>query len=274
MSEGTTINADRDLKARHRAMWALGDYPAVARDITAPLAEVLAEACQVAEGQHVLDVAAGTGNVAVAAARRGARVTATDLTPELLDVGQRETPADLAIHWQVADAEDLPFEDATFDVVASCVGVMFAPHHQQTADELLRVCRPGGTIGLLNWTPSGFIGQVFATMKPFLPPPPPGAQPAPLWGSPDHVSGLFGDRVTGMDHQIRTLHVDVFADPEAFRDYFRSNYGPTISAYRANGSDPARVEAIDQALVDLATRCAGPDGTWEWEYLLSTARRR
>ena len=175
------VDADHALKAKHRAMWALGDYSAVVTDIVAPLGEILVEASDIRPGQRLLDVAAGTGSVAIPAARAGADVVASDLTPELLEVGRRLTEnTDLAIEWRVADAEALPFADAEFDRVLSCLGVMFAPHHQAGADELIRVCRPGGTIGLVSWTPTGFIGQMFATMKPYVPPPPPGVQPPPL----------------------------------------------------------------------------------------------
>jgi ubiquinone/menaquinone biosynthesis C-methylase UbiE len=151
MTSTTTVDADRALKAKHRAMWALGDYPAVVTDIVAELGEVLADASDIKPGQRVLDVAAGTGSVAIPAARAGAEVVASDLTPELLDVGWRATEnTELAIEWRQADAEALPFGDAEFDRVRSCLGVMFAPHHQAGADELVRVCRPGGTIGLLS----------------------------------------------------------------------------------------------------------------------------
>src|SRR3712207_5190709 len=142
---------DEALKAKHAAMWASGNYPAVADEVVGSLGGVLVEAVDVQRGQQVLDVAAGTGSSAVPAARRGAVVTATDLTPELLDVGRASTDHDgLALTWERADAEALPYDDASYDVVLSCIGVMFAPHHQQAADELLRVTRPGGTLGVLS----------------------------------------------------------------------------------------------------------------------------
>ena len=178
-----TIAADQALKAKHRGMWESGNYGAVASDLIASLGEVLVEATKVTESDRVLDVAAGTGNAAIPAALRGAAVVATDLAPALLEEGQVLAKSKGAVlDWRTADAEALPFGDAEFDTVLSCVGVMFAPHHQETADELLRVTRPGGTIGLINWTPAGFIGQLFATMKPFAPPPPAGAQPPPAVG--------------------------------------------------------------------------------------------
>src|SRR5690606_24079211 len=154
------------------------------------------EACALESGQRVLDVAAGTGNASIPAAEAGAAVTASDLTPELLEAGRtRAEAAGVELDWVTADAEDLPFEDASFDVVMSSIGAMFAPRHQAVADGLGRVCRPGGTAALLSWTPEGMLGHLFKTIGPFAPPPPPGAQPPPLWGSEDHLRDLFGDRV-------------------------------------------------------------------------------
>jgi ubiquinone/menaquinone biosynthesis C-methylase UbiE len=270
------VDADRELKARHRAMWALGDYPAVATQVISELGRILVEASGVRPGDRVLDVAAGSGNVAVPAALAGASVVASDLTPELFDTGRRlaaEAGAD--IEWREADAEALPFADGEFDTVLSCVGVMFAPHHQASADELARVCRPGGTIGLISWTPEGFIGQMFATMRPYAPPPPPGAQPPPLWGREEHVRELLGDRVAEMSAQRKSLQVDRFATPEEFRDFFKAAYGPTIAAYRGIADDPDRVAALDRELADLAKRHdRGTDRTvMDWEYLLVTARK-
>ena len=267
---------DEALKAKHRAMWALGNYPAVASEIIASLGPILVDAAGVAAGQHIHDVAAGSGNVAIPAARTGADVVATDLTPELLAEGQRLAEAEgLTIKWVVADAENLPCDDGEFDAVLSCVGVMFAPHHQPVADNLVRVCRPGGTIALLSWTPEGFIGQMFATMKPYAPPPPPGAQPPPLWGHVDHVQELFGDRVTITRAVQQDLVVDQFPTPQDFVDFFKSNYGPTIAVYRFIADDPERVAALDADLLALAERFdRGTDGTvLDWEYLLVTATR-
>ena len=170
-----TSPADTDLKARHRAMWASGDYPSMVETFLVPLGPRLVEASGIGAGMDVLDVAAGTGNASLPAAERGAKVTAGDLTPELLDAGrQRAEAAGLELEWVEADAERLPFEDESFDAVISAIGAMFAPNHQATADELVRVCRPGGTIGLLSWTPEGVIVGLFRTLKPFAPPPPPG----------------------------------------------------------------------------------------------------
>lgn len=270
-------DADRALKAKHRATWALGNYAAVATEVIAELGPLLVEASGVAAGDRVLDVAAGSGNVALPAARTGAQVTASDLTPELLDVGrQHAAEQGLQLRWEVADAEALPHADGEFDAVLSCVGVMFAPHHQRAADELVRVCRPSGRIGLISWTPAGFIGQMFAAMKPYAPPPPPGVQPPPLWGDEDHVRGLLGDRVERLHAEKRTVRVTRFATPEEFRDYFKTNYGPTIATYRAIAEDPDRVSALDRDLTELARRFdQGEDSlVLEWEYLLVTASTR
>ena len=196
MTQQTTA-ADAELKAKHRAMWAFGDYDDVAARIIPDLGQAVADACRIQPGERVLDIAAGSGNAAIPAALAGGNVVATDLTPELLETGRRHAAgANVELTWQEADAEALPFADGEFDVAMSCVGIMFAPHHQASADELVRVVRPGGRIGLVNWTPEGFIGQMFATMKPYAPPPPPGAQPPPLWGKEEHVRELLGDRVT------------------------------------------------------------------------------
>jgi SAM-dependent methyltransferase len=164
-------DADRQLKAKHRALWASGDYPAVSAELIPTLGPALVRACGVRAGDRVLDVAAGSDNAAIAATAASAIVTASDLTPELFDAGRRiAAEREVEVGWVEADAEALPFADNGFDVVMSCVGAMFAPHHQATADELLRVCRPGGTIGMINRTPEGFIGKLFATMKPYAPP--------------------------------------------------------------------------------------------------------
>jgi len=256
--------ADRALKTKHRAMWASGNYSAVVTDVVAPLGPILVDAAGIKPGDVVLDVAAGSGNAAIPAARAGARVIASDLTPELLETGQKlAAEAGVQLTWETADAEALPYGDSEFDAVLSCLGVMFAPHHQTSADELIRVCRPGGTIGLLSWTPSGFIGQMFATMRPYAAPPPPGARE------------LLGDRVEQVLTETRTLRVTHYTSPEAFRDYFKTNYGPTISAYRFIADDPDRVAALDHDLAELGQRFDMGTDSYEldWEYLIFIARK-
>lgn len=266
--------ADRVLKARHRTMWALGDYPAVASQVIPDLGPALVAAAAVTAQDRVLDVGAGSGNAAIPAARTGATVIASDLTPELLEVGRQEA-AEAGVHlgWRAADAEALPFANAEFDVVLSCVGVMFAPHHEAAAGELVRVCRPGGRIALLSWTPAGFVGRLFTTMKPYAPAPPPGAQAPPLWGDEQHVRGLLGDHVTDVVAVTASLRVDRFSDAEEFRDFFRESYGPTIAVYRSLNGDPVRTAALDRDLVELARSFGVDTGVMHWEYLLLTAVR-
>ncbi|WP_405435400.1 class I SAM-dependent methyltransferase [Streptomyces avidinii] len=266
--------ADRTLKARHRAMWALGDYQSVASHVIPDLGAVLVKECGVQRGDRVLDIAAGSGNAAIPAALAGADVIASDLTPELLEIGRHLAAVrDARLEWREADAEHLPFADGEFDVVMSCVGIMFAPHHRAAAEEMLRVCRSGGTVGLINWTPQGFVGQMFATMKPYAPAPPPGAQPPPLWGDEEHVHELLGDAVTDVEARRRTVRVDRFTGPTDFREFFKACYGPTVAVYRAVGDDPDLVAELDAALDALAAEHT-VDGVMEWEYLLLTAHRR
>lgn len=267
----TTVQVD-PIKAKHRAMWALGDYDRVATEVVGDLGPTLVDAAQIRPGERVLDVAAGSGNASLPAAAAGGAVTATDLTPELLQIGRlRAEQQGLNITWQEADAEHLGFTDNSFDVVLSCVGVMFAPFHQPVADELIRVTRPGGRIALINWTPAGFIGQLFTTMKPFAAAPPPGANPGPKWGDEQHVRALFGDRVRDLRAETRDLNVELFASGEQFRDFFARYYGPTIAAYRNVADDPDRTAELDDALVGLAEAHGASTGEMPWEYLLVTA---
>lgn len=278
MTTTVDVDADRALKAKHRALWASGDYPAVAAQLIPQLGPELVRACGIRAGDRVLDVAAGSGNAAVPAAAAGAIVTASDLTPELFDAGRRfAAERGVELEWAEADAEAMPFAENGFDVVMSCVGAMFAPHHQTAADELIRVVRPGGTIGMINWTPDGFIGQLFATLKPYAPPPPPGASPPPLWGDEEHVRTLFGDRVGDLTMRRQTVAMDHCTDPLEFRDYWKRNYGPTIAAYRFNADQAERVEALDNAFLEFLTAWnRGEPGraVWHAEYLLVTATKR
>jgi SAM-dependent methyltransferase len=261
------------VKTKHRAMWALGDYDRVATEVVAGLGPVLVEAAGVRRGERVLDVAAGSGNASLPAARTGAEVIATDLTPELVEIGRQRSAAEgLTITWREADAEHLDIPDDEVDVTLSCIGAMFAPFHQPVADELVRVTRPGGRIGLISWTPEGFIGRLFATMKPFAAPPPPGASPGPLWGNEAHVRELFADRVTDLRAERGNLHVDRFGSGAEFRDFFARYYGPTIAAYRNVADDPARTAALDDALAALADEHGAGSRSMEWEYLLVVAR--
>jgi ubiquinone/menaquinone biosynthesis C-methylase UbiE len=272
-------DADRELKARHRALWASGDYPAVAAELIPTLGPELVAACGIRSGQRVLDVGAGTGNAAIPAAALGATVTASDLTPELFEVGGRiAAERRVELDWVEGDAEALPFPDDSFNVVMSCVGAMFAPHHQAVADELVRVCRPGGVIGMINWTPEGFIGNLFATMRPYAAPLPSGATPPPRWGDEQHVSALFGEAVTGLRFQRRTMVMDHRGDPADFREYWKRTYGPTIAAYRYTASQPDRVDDLDRDFLNFLTtwnRAGTADrSVYHAEYLQVVARKR
>jgi SAM-dependent methyltransferase len=274
MSNPTAAVDLSQVAAKHRAMWISGDYAKVVADLISSLGPTLVEATGIGPGDRVLDVAAGTGNVSIPAAATGARVIASDLAPELMEHGRKvAAERGIDLEWREANAQDLPFGDDEFDVVTSCLGVMFAPIHQVAADELIRVCKPGGRIGLISWTPEGQIGQLWAAMKPYAPPPPPGAQPPPLWGQEDHVRALLGDRVTDVVMERRTVTVDQFADGSEFRDYFKAVYGPTVAVYRNIEGDPDRVAALDAEIARVGDNVPSASSTMEWEYLLLTARK-
>src|SRR3712207_5312842 len=257
-------------------MWASGNYPFMVETFLLPLGPRLVEASGIGPDMRVLDVAAGTGNASIPAAQRGADVTASDLTPELLDAGRRRAEAEgVELEWVEADAERLPFEDESFDVVMSSIGVMFAPRHQDAADELVRVCRPGGRIGLLSWTPEGMIGALFRTMGPFAPPPPPGAQPPPLWGSEQHLAELFADRVDFTTLERDTLDITAFKHPSDYGEHFKGRYGPTIVALanaRKNGRE-AEFEAALDRFCEEWNRGTPDDARFEKEYLVAVGTR-
>ncbi len=267
---------DTELKGRHRKMWASGDYPSMVETFLLPLGPRLVEAAGIGTGMRVLDVAAGTGNASIPAAESGASVTASDLTPELLEAGRsRAESSGLELEWVEADAENLPFDDESFDVVMSSIGAMFAPQHADVADELVRVCRPGGTIALLSWTPEGMLGALFRTMGPFAPPPPAGAQPPPLWGSEDHLKELFGDRVDWGTLERDILEITAFERPRDYGEHFKSRYGPTIAA-RANAVKTGREDEFDEALdafCDEWNRGSSDQARFEKEYLLAVGTR-
>jgi ubiquinone/menaquinone biosynthesis C-methylase UbiE len=273
-----TASADRERRAATRAMWALGDYHAFAKEFVWELGPVLVRACRVAAGQRVLDVAAGSGNVAIRAAEAGARVVACDLAPENFAAGRREAAArGVQLDWVEGDAEALPFGAGDFDVVTSCLGAMFAPDHHAVAGELLRVCRPGGTIGMINFTPEGLAADFFAVLAPHLPPPPPGALPPLMWGSEDHVRDLFDDRVSTLE-LTRSTYVERAADPFAYRESCKRSFGPAVAVYAGLAGDPEQTAALDGAFLDFATRAnrgaAGGPAEYPYEYLLVRARKR
>jgi len=267
---------DTELKGKHRKMWASGDYPEMVETFLLPLGPRLVEAAGIGPDMRVLDVASGTGNAAIPAAERGAAVTASDLTPELLEAGrERAESSGVELDWVEADAENLPFDDESFDVVMSSIGAMFAPHHQDVADEMVRVCRPGGTIGMLNWTPEGMIGALFKTMGPFAPPPPPGAQPPPLWGGEEHVKELFGDRVDFRTLERTVLEITAFERPRDYGEHFKAKYGPTIAA-RNNASRDGREGELDEALdrfCDEWNLGSEESARFEQEYLIVVGTR-
>ncbi|GAA4967755.1 methyltransferase domain-containing protein [Pseudonocardia tropica] len=269
----TTVPDLAALGAAHRAVWAAGDYPAVAADLIPGLGEVLVDTVGVAPGDRVLDVAAGTGNAAIPAALRGADVVASDLTPELLVAGARLAgDRGARLEWVEADAHALPFPDAGFDVVLSCVGVMFAPFHERAAAELLRVCRPGGRIGLLAWTPEGFVGRMFGVLRPFVPAPPPGAAPPARWGDEEHVRALLGDGVRDLRADRGSVRFAVTDSPSGFRDWWKQRYGPIVTAYARLADDPGRTAELDAAFADFLAATRSGDH-WDSEYLLVTAVR-
>jgi SAM-dependent methyltransferase len=263
---------DAALKAKHRAMWATGDYPSMVETFLLPLGPRLVHAAEIGPAMRVLDVAAGTGNASLPAAQSGADVVASDLTPALLTAGRARAEAlGVELDWAEGDAEALPFADGSFDAVISSIGCMFAPHHQAVADELVRVCRPGGTIGLLSWTPEGMIGALLKTIGPFAPPPPPGATPPPRWGDPGHLATLFGERVTFGTLERDVLTVTAFEQAQGFGEHFKERYGPTIAA-RANAVRDGREAEFDAALAAFCEEWF-QDGRFELEYLLAVGTR-
>jgi SAM-dependent methyltransferase len=263
-------------QAEQRALWGLGDYHRFAKQTVWELGPLLVQACGVAAGQRVLDVAAGSGNVAIRAAEAGARVVASDLTPANLEAGHREARArGVELEWVVADAEALPFEDGAFDVVTSSLGAIFAPDHQAVADELVRVCRSGGTIGMLNFTPEGLAAEFFAVFEPYAPPPPPAALPPVLWGSEAHVRELFGDRVAVLE-LTRGEYVERAAGPGAYCELFKEAFGPVVGLYAGLADQPDRRAQLDRDFLDFATRSnrgrPGGPAEYAYEYLLVVAR--
>jgi SAM-dependent methyltransferase len=235
------------VKLRQRATWASGDYAVIGSTLSIT-GELLCEAVDLRAGQQVLDVAAGNGNVTLAAARRWAHVTSTDYVNALLERGLARAAAErLPVTFREADAEQLPFADGSFDVVLSAFGVMFAADQEQAARELLRVCRPRGTIGLANWTPDGFIGQVFRAIGKHVPPPPALRSPA-LWGTEERLRELFGDGVAELRIRRRSF-VFRYRSADHWLEVFRTYYGPVLKAFAA--IDPAAQASLASDLHGL-----------------------
>jgi len=246
------------VKARQHASWSSGDYAIVGTTLQI-VGEQLCESLDLRAGQTVLDVAAGNGNVSLAAARRWCDVTSTDYVPALLERGKvRATAEGLQMRFQEADAEALPYEDGSFDVVVSTFGVMFTPNQEAATSEMLRVCKPGGKIGLANWTPAGFIGQVFKAIGKYLPPPAGVKSPA-LWGSSERISELFNEHAASVVAEKRNFALR-YRSPEHFVEVFRTYYGPVLKALAA--LDEQKGEELVADLIALIARFnRADDGT-------------
>lgn len=239
------------IKSRQQATWASGDFAVIGTTLQI-VGEMLAEAIDVRAGERVLDIAAGNGNATLAAARRFAHVTSTDYVPALLDKGRARAQAEgLAVDFRVADAEDLPFEDASFDVVLSTYGAMFTPDHRRPASEMLRVVKSGGRIGMANWTPQGFIGQLFKIIGAYVPPPV-GLQSPALWGTEPHLVALFGTEAA--DIRCVRKHFNMRYESAAhWIQVFRDFYGPVHRAFAA--LDAAKQADLERDIAGLLDRC-------------------
>jgi SAM-dependent methyltransferase len=261
------------IKSRQQQTWATGDYSVVGTFLQV-VSENLCEAVDLRPGWKVLDVATGSGNTALAAARRFCEVTGVDYVPALLERARERAAAErLPVAFKEGDAEDLPFPDRSFDAVLSTFGVMFAPDQERAAAELLRVCRPGGRIGLASWTPDGWAGQMFRTVGQHVPPPP-GLKPPPLWGTEERLRELFGDGVASLQ-ATRCTFVQRFRSPEHWVEVFRGTFGPVVRAFEAVG--PGGEEALRRDLLDLIARFnRSDDGTavFPSDYLEVVATRR
>lgn len=260
-------------KDGQRRMWSVGDYPEIATRIVGA-ADALVEQVGVQSGEQLLDVATGSGNVALAAALLGAEVTGLDLTPELLESARaRATEAGVEIEWLEGDAEELPFEDSSFDRVTSCFGVIFAPRHQLATDELVRVARPGASIALAAWTPEGLNGKMFTTVGSYMPPPPAGFVPPVAWGDEDYVRGLFNDSGAVLSFERRTVTF-THDSPESWVEHNTRVLGPTILA-KAALEPQGRWGELEAELIGLYQEAnEAEDGTlsFQAEYLITVAR--
>ena len=261
------------VKLNQQAAWAAGDYAVVGTTLQI-VGETLCEALDLRAGARVLDVAAGNGNATLAAARRWCDVTSTDYVGALLERGKARASAEgLAVQFEEADAENLPYADASFDVVLSTFGVMFTPNQEKAASEMCRVCKPAGQIGLANWTPSGFIGELFKVIGRYLPPPS-GVKPPSLWGTEEHLRELFGKHIGTMEVQRKNF-VFRYRAPQHWLDTFRTYYGPMHKAFGA--LDTARQESLTTDLIGLVQQFnQAPGGAMRVpsEYLEVVIKRR
>lgn len=238
------------IKTRQQSTWGSGDYALVGVTLQI-VGESLCEAVDLRADERVLDVAAGNGNASLAAARRFADVVSTDYVPDLLYKGRRRAEAEqLPMEFRVADAEDLPFDDASFDVVVSTFGVMFTPNQERAASEMMRVLRPGGRIGLANWTPEGFIGQLFKTVGRYVPPPT-GVSPPSLWGTETRLVELFGPQAIDIRAERRHFNFR-YRSAQHWIDLFRTYYGPVLKAFAT--LDDERKAAFQADLTTLIAR--------------------
>jgi SAM-dependent methyltransferase len=269
------MTAVAELKQVHRTTWAAGDYAAIAEHIDdVPPRDLLARS-DIRPGQDVLDVATGTGNVAIKAAAAGARVVGLDLTPELFGTARRRAAdAGVAVDWVEGDAEDLPFEDDSFDRVLSAFGVQFAPRHQLVADELVRVCRPGGLIAVVNWTPEGLIGELFRIMGRYMPAPPDYASPPPLWGDEEHVRELFAGHGVELEF-ARGNNPWILDSPEHWVVLFETLYGPTLKAREKLTAEGRWEDCRAEILAMVERRNQATDGSlrMDAEYLVTVVRK-
>jgi SAM-dependent methyltransferase len=261
------------IKEGQRRMWTAGDYPDIARTI-ATVAELVVDRAQINAGEGLLDVATGSGNVAIPAAMAGAKVTGLDLTPKLLEVArERAAQASLDVDFVEGDAEELPFEDRSFDRVTSCFGVMFAPRQAVAAGELVRVGRPGARIVFTAWTPEGLNGRMFKTVGSYMPPPPPELRAPVMWGNEDHVRSLFADSGAELSFERQTVTLE-YDSPEGWLQYNERVLGPTILA-KAALEPQGRWDALREELLQLYIEGnEAEDGSFRAraEYLLSVAQ--
>lgn len=272
------MTSDRTTPSAPSTPWGLGDYHAFATATIWQLGPLLVRECGIGPADRVLDVAAGSGNVAIRAAEAGAEVTAVDITRESLESGRREAARrGVEVRWVEGDARDLPFPDGAFDVVTSLFGAMFAPEHARVAAEMCRVCRPGGRIGLMSFTPGGLADEFFAVLAPHLPPPTRETPPATRWGEEGHLRALLGPCVAELRAERRHYVERMPGGAEQYLRVMRDDFGPTVAVLRSLADRPAEARALEERLRRFTVEaCEGDPGGpagYRYEYLLAVARR-